>query len=364
MPRGNVLRPAGELKRSTRANAQRQYGGIMKLNSLANLSILILAASGPAQAGTYVITTLPLQQYSSYAIFGLNDNDQVVGRAADKLGDHGFLWSNGVLTQIDYPAAADTHLNRINDNGLIAGTYYTYTNRAPHGSSIPFTYDIKTGAFKQIKLKGHAHNSRAESTGINLSGTVIGVDTSTNVYFVAQTRGKPIYTVPSDFRAMGSDGDSPTLSAAGALVTDYYTTGGPEDCGSYQSGKWTEIPYPPGTGGICFVSSAGTIFGDLGSSIGYGFIYSNGNFTTYQYPNENIYTRFVSLNASGEILGYHPAGMFVYVNSTFYPLTVNGYVGQPVAINALDSIVGAYTTNSGTYAFIAQCPANQRPCTQ
>jgi uncharacterized membrane protein len=65
----------------------------------------------------------------------------MVGYYLDSAGyAHGFLWNNGVFSDIDYPRAKWTYAFGINDSGLIAGTYSMAATGPNHG----FLFDGKT----------------------------------------------------------------------------------------------------------------------------------------------------------------------------------------------------------------------------
>jgi probable HAF family extracellular repeat protein len=55
---------------------------------------------------------------------GLNDRGQVVGTFQSQGVNHGFLYDNGVVTQIDVPGAKSTFASGINNRGEIVGTYH------------------------------------------------------------------------------------------------------------------------------------------------------------------------------------------------------------------------------------------------
>jgi uncharacterized membrane protein len=73
--------------------------------------------------GTY--TTLKgLAPGLFYSLNGLNDADQVVGEYSDAANTyHGFVLSDGVLTNLDVPGAKNIAAFGINDAGEIVGTY-------------------------------------------------------------------------------------------------------------------------------------------------------------------------------------------------------------------------------------------------
>jgi probable HAF family extracellular repeat protein len=55
---------------------------------------------------------------------GLNDRGHVVGTFQSQGINHGFLYENGVVTQIDVPGAKSTFASGINNRGDVVGTYH------------------------------------------------------------------------------------------------------------------------------------------------------------------------------------------------------------------------------------------------
>ena len=83
---------------------------------------------------------------------------------------HGFLLSGGTYTTIDYPGAAGTQLNGLNDKGQIVGV----TSSSPF---VGFLYDLATQTFTTISYP------RAAATtpfSINNAGTIAGYYTYGN----------------------------------------------------------------------------------------------------------------------------------------------------------------------------------------
>jgi hypothetical protein len=101
-----------------------------------------------------------------YGASGINNLGQIVG--SDGLGD-GFIYTNGVLTLIDFPGAIDTDFGRINDSGQIIGSYVIPYSIAYIGVS--FLYS--DGVFTPINVPGTTPgNTYAEA--INDKGQIVG----------------------------------------------------------------------------------------------------------------------------------------------------------------------------------------------
>jgi hypothetical protein len=66
----------------------------------------------------------PLDFAVAVVPLGINERGQIVGRYANEDGvRHGFLFERGTYRTLDFPGAADTVLTRINNRGVIVGTY-------------------------------------------------------------------------------------------------------------------------------------------------------------------------------------------------------------------------------------------------
>src|SRR5262245_21881805 len=76
---------------------------------------------------TYIFTALddPRATNGTFA-YGINSSGQVVGSFDDHTGSgtHGFLYSGGAYTTLDYPFADGTLALGINDSGRIVGYYF------------------------------------------------------------------------------------------------------------------------------------------------------------------------------------------------------------------------------------------------
>jgi len=106
--------------------------------------------------GAYTTIDYP-QTGATTAPYGINGRGDIVGGfcagpyacpvGAFARTAHGFLDRNGVFTELDFPASQDTQANAINDSGTIVGAYdVSYTG--PHG----FIY--QNGTFTNIDVPG------------------------------------------------------------------------------------------------------------------------------------------------------------------------------------------------------------------
>jgi hypothetical protein len=112
-------------------------------------------------------------------IAGINTSGEMVGAYADNSGiQHGFLYNNGVVTNIDDPNAAigQTTAVDINDGGEIVG-FYADASGVTHGF-----YTLDSGVtFNDVDFPGAIFT---EAVGINTSGAIVGQwqDVSNNLH--------------------------------------------------------------------------------------------------------------------------------------------------------------------------------------
>ena len=126
--------------------------------------VLFLAAPGTANA-QYNFTTYDVPGSTRTAVNG-NSPHAIAGEFDDAGGKtHGFVLSNGVLTQIDVPGASFTSVNGINANGDISGIYIDAGGRF-HG------YFQSNGVLTTLDPPGAV---RTQAEFLNAQGQVVGV---------------------------------------------------------------------------------------------------------------------------------------------------------------------------------------------
>jgi hypothetical protein len=137
------------------------------------------------------IKTIDYPQAGSTTGNGINNKGQIVGGfctstidcpvLGGSIADHGFLDSNGVFTQLDYPGAQSTQAMAINDAGAIAGAYFINLS-GPHG----FLY--QNGTYTNIDYPG---SSYTVPTSMNNAGIVAGLmSDSTGIHGFLYQNGK------------------------------------------------------------------------------------------------------------------------------------------------------------------------------
>jgi PEP-CTERM motif len=161
-------------------------------------------------------------------------------------------------------------------------------------------------------------------------------------HFASDSAPSPTtYTFPANINFPGSTNtDLAAINGLGQIVGVYYTGAcvgcAPEHGFSYSSGIYTTIDVPgaswglPGSGTFPFaISNTGQVAGFyytgnpvLGGSsnpYGLGFLYSNGQYTSVQFPG-SAYTALYYINSLGEVAGYSDSGWFLEVDGSFIVL--------------------------------------------
>jgi probable HAF family extracellular repeat protein len=132
------------------------------------------------------------EQGTTTTAFGINDKGQIVGGyclppqsscpgATIDPANHAFLDDNGVFTQLDYPKAQLTEANAINDGGTIVGTYTA--------KNYLHSYFYQNGVYTNIDVPGQ--NWTFVST-INNHGVAAGFyqDKNLNVHGFLYEHGR------------------------------------------------------------------------------------------------------------------------------------------------------------------------------
>jgi probable HAF family extracellular repeat protein len=101
--------------------------------------------------------------------YKINDQGQVVGEECDSAGCHGFLYSNGVVTLLNFPGADDTFAWGINNSGEVVGWWQT----APDVNNDVFYHGFKwsNGKFKELT---YPRSGDTYATGNNDFSAIVG----------------------------------------------------------------------------------------------------------------------------------------------------------------------------------------------
>ena len=101
----------------------------------------------------------------------INNQGVVVGSylvAEQRSGAHGFMWKNGAFTNVEFPGAAATGPQKINDNGDIVGTYVD-SGLVEHG------FSFEKGRFSTIDGPGA---NDTQLFGLNNFDNILGLGSS------------------------------------------------------------------------------------------------------------------------------------------------------------------------------------------
>jgi hypothetical protein len=291
------------------AAAHRPDGGAPAVDAPA-VSLTFGIYTFPGSVGTFTADV----NKAGHAVGGYGPNVN-----ANLPSNHGFVLKGTKFTTIDYPGAAWTQPNAINDAGVIVGAYGA-SLYDEHGFKLILTtytsidYPGATGTF---------------ALGINKLGSIVGT-----------------WFSPTD-----------PCCSHGFLLS---------------AGVFTSIDYPGAIYTVPFgINKAGEIAGFYGDSSGntHGFLLKSGTFTTFDYPGYS--QNYVSdINDSGVIAGgygdivtvngveYQWEHIYIYQSGTF--TTFDAPFGPPAAtqiwhLNDYGVIAGFYADNSSTaYGFEAK----------
>ena len=200
---------------------------------------------------------------------GINNSNEMVGYYMDATGHHhGFLYSGGNFTLIDFPGTNYTELNGINDSGNIVGS-------SAEGHGLLYT----RGNFTLIDFTG---GSGTFAQGINNSGSIVGFYLE-----AARPRG-------------------------------FIDTGGNFTLIDFPGAPWTNV---------YGINDFGTVVGTYGDAVGnyHSFLYSGGNFTPIDFPGATSRTVAFGINNSNEIVGYYidATGWHGFVATPIYQVVID-----------------------------------------
>jgi probable HAF family extracellular repeat protein len=257
-----------------------------------------------------LVTPVPASGSCYQGTVSLTDSNRNV--VASTSGCWGAVTSYA-FTMINYPGTQFTSLTGMNDSGQIVGNYGI-------GGSDCQSFLYSGGTFTTIVYPVSGGDYATCLVGINDSGSMVG-----------------------EFTSFQSTGGTPPGFSGGFFL--------------YSGGAFTliEAPFPSGAGAPTGINKSGQIVGcysgpvisgGVESAVTHGFIYSEGAFTTIDYPGANYYTCPTSINNKGQIVGTYGDSStdqhgFLYSNGTFTTIDEPGYSGINLnGINDSGVIVG------------------------
>jgi uncharacterized membrane protein len=185
------------------------------------------------------------------------------------LGDvgHGYLFTNGVFTNIDFPGATECRANGINNSGDIVGSYLTGTNSAVRGRG----FILRGGAYTPIEFPGA---SLTEAWRINDRGEIIGRyfggDGNPHIYRLTKTNFVTIdYPGATNRTAVGYTSPVGGFNNHGDIVSAYCSASNCELETTnalhgfvFSKGVFTTLDVPGAAGTVAFgINDAGDIVG-------------------------------------------------------------------------------------------------------
>jgi probable HAF family extracellular repeat protein len=289
-----------------RLNSQRAFlQSLLDPRSLPMLRrhfVLKLLASGviasPALAGKpsrYVFTNYDAPGSTSTWCIDVNNAGTIAGFFSET-HNHGFILSDGILTQIDVPVpgAYNTACASINDLDTIVGAYID-ANGVRHG------FLLSGGTFTSVDVPGATATA---APGINLAGVIVGWSTdAAGTYHGFLLNSSQFTTIDypnATYTVCKSINDN------GQIVGFYKDAVGNTHSFLLSGGKFTSLDYPRATMTQAWgINNSGQIVGEYQSSDGslHGFLLSNGTYTAINYPNA-IQTAVFGINDNGEIVGH------------------------------------------------------------
>jgi probable HAF family extracellular repeat protein len=260
---------------------------------------------------TYTYTTLddPSGRGQTFA-YGINGSGQVVGTYFNpssqpaETTDHGFLYSSGTYTTLDYPANNRTDAYGINDSGEIVG-YYSNSGPGTTGSH-GFLYSGGSyTSFDYPPIGGILNQTFAQ--GINDADQIVG-------YYLGPGGDHGFLYSGGNFTTLDVNGSSARagstvahgINASGQIVGEYVDSGGTSHGFLYSGGTYTTLTDPFAINGDPNHTNGTVALGinDAGQIVGYyygspaqagaspprhGFIYSGGIYTTIDDPSANFW---------------------------------------------------------------------------
>lgn len=261
---------------------------------------------------TFAIDTFAVDGATLTQPQGINASGDIVGWYNAGGRSHGFIWSNGVLTTVDYlkpdnTVADNTTLRGIGPDGQVVGTYRDNTEpgvashgfkRMPDGTLIPVQYVSNGTAYNVILQRilpdgtifgcRHLHDTMGSMKGIMIVG-----DEVTEI----------------DANASMNNGATPD----GHLIIGLYTPMGSTSTSAYtiDNGTFTPFMVPGSTSTNAWdVNPRGDIVGVYVDAAGaiHGYVRTDAGFTTIDVPGASA-TRAFGINARGDVVGtYTKAG--------------------------------------------------------
>ena len=258
----------------------------------------VLPEAQLARAKNFTFTTMDVPDAKGTWTWAINDAGAIVGGfyvGGPLAGNvHGFLFRDGIYTQLDFPGAAFTNsANGINSAGEIVGYWFDFSD-TQHG------FLLSGGTYTRIDFPGSAWS---EARGINSAGQIVGVygDAvgTSHGFLLSAGRFSSI-----DFPGAVGGSVAKAINDAGDIVGRYDNADGSTHGFLLSKGRFTSIDFPGASLTIAgSINSGGDILGRYTSAIQHGFLRrKGGRFSSIDFPRAN-YTDATGINARGDVVG-------------------------------------------------------------
>ncbi len=317
----------------------------LAISSVLAAALIVLVGLHPQHAPAADYTFIPINVpgapnvgapgFFGSSAFGVNNAGTVVGNWANPqtLLVDGFVYSNGVYTDVAPPASVSTTLYSINSKGVAVGNYQLSDNTI-HA----FTYSNGTISY----LSDFPGATETSAIGINRSGTIVGVYSTVNAalnnfypfsaFVLPQGGSYTAYNYPGAV-ATGFTG----LNDLGTIVGNYFDAS-TNSHGFYipngdlnNPATWVPVNYPgePYTEPQA-INNLGQIVGiyEDASGLNHGFIYSggpNGTYSTLDFPNDPGLSPIINPYSGTELYGINDLGQIAGTYNNYS----NGFLADP-----------------------------------
>jgi probable HAF family extracellular repeat protein len=272
--------------------------------------VMLLGATALLFASSRTFVFQQIGSYPNAALTyprSLNLGERVVGFDLQTDGNyHGYLQVGSVFKTIQPAGSISSYLEGINDLGVAVGGYCDVGSCNPETAEHGFLYSRG----KYTKLDYPATGTSLAAEGINNLGEVVGG-------YCPGSATCPLGLSPSNHAFLLHHGVFTTLDYPGAIATLAYAindsgsmVGYYEDSSTrlhgylYRNGVFTTIDYPNSDWTIPLgVNNAGIVSGiyeDFTTLITHGFTYANGVFTQIDVPNSTA-TGLGGINNRGDV---------------------------------------------------------------
>lgn len=269
--------------------------------------VLLSGAASLTFADNYNYTTIDFPGAAESAAGSINNAGQIVGGYQLSDGSrHGFLLSGGLFTTIDDPnATLGSEALGINQSGQIVGGYDLSEVEERHSFEGAHGFLYSGGTFSDINFPG-AGVTNTTPARINDSGDIVGV------YRVNGGPGNGFTYIGGVFNTVNVPGKVGTHcngnNNTGQIVGQYKDTlDGPHHGFLDNGGTFTTIDFPGAADTkAADIDNFGNIVGGYKTAAGaqLGFLDIGGNFSTIAFPGA-LATFAAGINDQGEIVGFY-----------------------------------------------------------